>query len=244
MSAGNGFLAAPFADWFSQARLLLDLIAIAWIVSIINFGFLGGALRYWGMRPRRLTGLLRIPLSPFLHDDWQHLANNSLYFLIFGGMIVLRDPADLPIVAIVTNLLTGSIIWIFGAPARYIGASDIVFGCFGFLVAIAVLIKDPISAILLTFFAFTFFFGGSGKFIQHNTDGNLLESSWGTLWNNIWFAGNQVWGMLPNPAKPNVSWEGHTIGFLSGILIAYYREDFKDWLEQAGRLIQAIKPYF
>jgi membrane associated rhomboid family serine protease len=241
---GSGFLVAPFTEWFSQARLLLDLIAIAWVVSIINFGFLGGALRHWGMRPRHLTGFLRIPLSPFIHQDWAHISGNSLFFLIFGGMIVLRDPTDLPIVAIVTNVLTGVVIWIFGRPGRYIGASDVVFGCFGFLVGIAIFTKDPVSAALIAFFAFTFFFGGRGAFIGDKPEGNWLETAWGGFWRNIWFSGNQVWGMLPDKKEPNISWEGHTIGFLSGILVAFYRDDLKEWLGQAVNLLQTVRNYF
>jgi membrane associated rhomboid family serine protease len=121
----NGlFNPAGFGVWFGQARLLIDLVVVMWLVAIVNFSLLPGVLSaIGGLKPRRLGGLLGIPCSPFLHADWPHLLGNSAYHLIFGGMIVLRDASDLAIVTVNSAIVNGMILWLFGRTANYVGAS-------------------------------------------------------------------------------------------------------------------------
>jgi membrane associated rhomboid family serine protease len=86
----NGlFNPAGFGVWFGQARLLIDLLVVMWLVAIVNFSLLPGVLSaIGGLKPRRLIGIPGIFLSPFLHSDWEHLLGNSTAYLIFGGMMV------------------------------------------------------------------------------------------------------------------------------------------------------------
>ena len=146
------------ADWLNQARILIDLVIIAWLVSAVNFWLLGKSLNRWGVRPRAVGRLWMIPFCPFLHKDWQHLEGNTLGFLIFGGLILLRDPTDFAVVSWVTLLSSGLGIWLFGkAMSTQVGASGVIFGYFGFLLMRGYFAND-LASTLLTGVVF-FFYG-------------------------------------------------------------------------------------
>ena len=146
------------ADWLNQARILIDLVIIAWLVSAVNFWLLGKSLNRWGIRPRSIGRLWMIPFSPFLHKDWPHLEGNTLGFLIFGGLISLRDPTDFAVVSWVTLLSSGLGIWLFGkAMSTHVGASGVIFGYFGFLLVRGYFANNLASTVLTSL---VFFFYG------------------------------------------------------------------------------------
>jgi membrane associated rhomboid family serine protease len=221
----NGFFTAPtFWDWFRQAKLLIDLLLIAWAVAIVDFVLLPGVMRQLcGLRPRQLGGIPGIMLSPLVHGDWQHLLNNSAYYLIFGGMIVMRDAADLPVVTLTIALIGGVITWVVGRYGRYVGASGVVFGYIGFALALVYLYKDPLATMFFVVILLSFFFGDILVFPMLTGD-------------RAWVFGRTLWGLFPQ-TDAQIAWEGHLFGFLGGIWTAMHLNDlhnfFKplfDWL--------------
>ncbi|MCH8898260.1 MAG: rhomboid family intramembrane serine protease, partial [Chloroflexi bacterium] len=76
-----------------------------------------------------------IPLSPFLHGSFGHVVSNSIPFLVLGGLIALRGRQVLLRVSFIVIGLGGAGVWALGRPAIHIGASGLVFGYFGYLVA-------------------------------------------------------------------------------------------------------------
>lgn len=47
----------------------------------------------------------------------------------------------------------------------------------------------------------------------------------------IFVYGSMIWGIFPN--KPNISWESHLLGMLSGIILAfYYKNEPLPWIEK------------
>ncbi len=71
---------------------------------------------------------------PFLHGSFAHLAANTLPFVTFGWLIMLRETRDFFIVSALTILVSGFGVWLTGAPnSVHIGASGLIFGYFGFL---------------------------------------------------------------------------------------------------------------
>lgn len=46
----------------------------------------------------------------------------------------------------------------------------------------------------------------------------------------VFLYGSLIWGIFPN--EPNISWEGHLSGFLSGIALAFYYKNFPLQIEQ------------
>ncbi len=209
----NGFLTATdFWTWFWQARLLIDLLVVMWVVALVNFSLLPGVLSaIGGLKPRRMGGLLGIPCSPFLHADWAHLLGNSIYHLIFGGMIVLRDASDLAIISLTTAVLNGGLLWLFGRTANYVGASGVIFGYIGFLASLAYFKRDPAAIIFFVLIWLSFFFG-------HLIVVPAFTGS------KKWAFGQTMWGLFPS-INGRVAWEGHLIGFVAGIWTASRLDD-------------------
>ena len=61
--------------------------------------------------------------------------SNSIPFLVLGGLIALRGRQVLLRVSFIVIGLGGAGVWALGRPAIHIGASGLVFGYFGYLVA-------------------------------------------------------------------------------------------------------------
>ena len=96
---------------------------------------MGHQLNSWGTFPRTVHGLTGIPLSPFLHGSFGHVVSNSIPFLVLGGLIALRGRQVLLRVSFIVIGLGGAGVWALGRPTIHIGASGLVFGYFGYLVA-------------------------------------------------------------------------------------------------------------
>ena len=90
----------------------------------------------WGIRPREINGLPGVALAPFLHEGLVHLLRNTVPVLVLGWLVALSGRWLFVRVAFVTGLTSGLGAWSFGmGDAVHIGASGIVFGLLGFLIA-------------------------------------------------------------------------------------------------------------
>jgi len=117
----------------TQAVILGGFVATMWILEIVDWFFLRGALNQYGIVPRRLIGLRGILFAPFLHGNWNHLMANSIPFLTLGWLTMLRETRDFFTVTIVGATVSGLGVWLFGAPGLHIGASGVIFAYLGFL---------------------------------------------------------------------------------------------------------------
>jgi hypothetical protein len=91
-------------------------------------------------------GRLALPgeLMDGLHS-FAHLTANTPPLLVMGGLLVATTTrALLPVNAVVIGL-GGGLVWLFGSSAIHIGASGLVFGWFGFLVARGFVDRSPIT---------------------------------------------------------------------------------------------------
>ena len=118
----------------SKAFLILGFLAVIWAVEILN-GLLGHRLNTWGIRPRSELGLIGIPLSPILHGSYNHVLSNTIPFLVLGGLVALRGSQKLVGVSLFIIGAGGGAVWLLGRSAIHVGASGLVFGYFGYLVA-------------------------------------------------------------------------------------------------------------
>jgi membrane associated rhomboid family serine protease len=232
-----GFLEVPAETWFSQAKLLLEFIAVLWVIAIVDIGCLGSALRNAVIqRPRSLGGLFYYPFPRVLfHSSWDHLISNSLYCLLFGGVIVLLDPTQLWMVTIVTAVLSGIGMWLV-ARGPSCGSSGVIFGYFGFIVTDAVLTKNLSSAGILAWLIFSFLFGTKmfygGEDWEKNTNTASVKRA-------MWYAGKTLWGVLPGE-NDRIAWEAHLMGFLSGAFAAQYKTALTPWINQFIRWLQGF----
>ncbi|MBE9013496.1 rhomboid family intramembrane serine protease [Pseudanabaenaceae cyanobacterium LEGE 13415] len=142
-------------NWVSQARILGYLLAIAWVVSILNFAVFGKWLNQFGIRPRELSGLWGVAFAPFLHGSWGHLESNSIAFLTYGGLILLQNPQNFGAVTATVALTSGLGTWLLGRDRTiHIGASGVTFGYLGFLMFLAFFDRNIPTVLLLVFTAF------------------------------------------------------------------------------------------
>jgi len=119
-------------------RFILSLIPpavillVIWMVKIVEV-IDGNELFYFGIYPRRITGLMGILASPFIHANFNHLINNTVpfFFLLvaifyFYQMVAWR-------VLIISYLVTGALVWLIARSSYHVGASGLIYSFAAFL---------------------------------------------------------------------------------------------------------------
>ncbi len=165
-------------------------VAGMWLLEGLD-ALLGGRLDGWGIVPRTLRGLRGVPLAPWLHASFGHLAANTPWLLLFGLLVRLRGRGAYLKAWAGSTLLGGIGVWLLGDPfgpaSVHLGASIVVFGFLGFLLALGCFERRLGSMLLSALVA-------------------------------LGYAG-MLRGLLPG--RPGVSWEGHLFGFLGGVAAAH-----------------------
>jgi membrane associated rhomboid family serine protease len=119
----------------TQGTILGGLVGVMWALEIVDLA-LGGALNSFGIRPHSLIGLRGIFFAPFLHGNFAHLIANTIPFLVLGWFVMLQETSDFFLVSAIAMLVGGLGTWLFGsANSVHIGASGVIFGYLGFLLA-------------------------------------------------------------------------------------------------------------
>lgn len=123
------------AENLKSLRPLAGLLILVWAAFALDWA-LGGVLKAsFGLEPRRLAGIDGVLLMPFLHADLQHLLGNTPPLIVLGALLKLLMPQRFwPATAIVV-FGGGACLWLLGRDYVHIGASSLIFGWFGFLVA-------------------------------------------------------------------------------------------------------------
>lgn len=139
---------------FDFLRPIFTLLVLIWIAQIINF-VLGYEPNQWfGLEPRDFGGLIGIPASPFLHAGFGHAIANTVPLLVLGGMAAMASPKRFMEATIIIVLLGGIMVWIMarGGNRVHVGASGLVFGYLGYIVALGIL-ERSLRAIAMAVFA-------------------------------------------------------------------------------------------
>jgi membrane associated rhomboid family serine protease len=135
----------------THALLIGGLIVVLWFLELVDLlPFIN--LNRYGIVPWEVEGLKGIVLSPLLHSGFPHLMANTVPLALLAWLIMLRSYRDLAIVTMVSMLIGGMGTWLFGGlGTNHIGASGLVFGYFGFLLARAIVERSlpAISAALV-----------------------------------------------------------------------------------------------
>jgi membrane associated rhomboid family serine protease len=121
---------------------VVSLWVVAGLDAIIPLDF-----NDYGLRPRSIGGLLGIPLMTFLHGSWGHLFSNSIPLLILLTLLA-GSRANSLVVVIGLMLMGGALLWLFGRSRIHIGASLLVYGLVGYLIAAGFIERRPISIIV------------------------------------------------------------------------------------------------
>ena len=132
------------------------LLAI-WLVKIIEIS-LDVQFSSLGIYPRKLSGLIGIILTPFLHGDLKHLMANSVPLLVLGtGTIFFYRSLSYRVFLIIW-IISGVCVWIGGRPSYHIGASGLVYGLAAFLFVSGAIRRDTRLAAIS--FIVIFLYGG------------------------------------------------------------------------------------
>ncbi len=116
--------------------LLAGIVAIMWIVEVINSLDSYKLDRDGAIVPRNVDHLWSVLTSPFLHVGFQHLIDNTIPLVFMGVIIALRGAVRLALVTLIVILVGGLGTWLI-APAGTgtVGASGVVFGYATYLLA-------------------------------------------------------------------------------------------------------------
>ena len=120
--------------WKATVASVALLLALMWIVGMVNILF-DYRLSEYGVVPRTVDGLIGIPLMPFLHGSFDHLLVNTLPAVILGGLVAIQGSKKFLTATVFITLVGGGALWVVGRSAVHVGASGLIFGYFGYLIA-------------------------------------------------------------------------------------------------------------
>ena len=87
--------------------------------------------------PRTAGGLVGVVTAPFIHANLAHLAANLPPFLVLGALVLRRSESQFLGVALTIAFGQGMLLWLLGRKAAHAGMSGVIFGFFGYLLALA-----------------------------------------------------------------------------------------------------------
>ena len=129
---------------FASAKAMLFpflLVLVLWIIhgSMAVYHISGLKL---GVFPRHTFGLPGVLTSVFIHDDWNHLINNTIPLLVLGWALFEFYRSMAWWVFAYIWLVSGSWLWLIGRESYHIGASGIVYGLATFLILSGILRRE------------------------------------------------------------------------------------------------------
>lgn len=190
-----GVKRGPVGDLYVVAGWL----ALLWVIFVIDVVLRVVAdiwlARWFGLVPRHTDGLLGILTAHLLHANLTHIAMNSIGLLILGWA-ACRYSRRLTAYAILSSMLcAGSLTWVIGSwnqpIAVHIGASGVVFGLIGWLMANGIFRRDW-RAVIMTVLVVVLY-GGALTGAMPSKEAAVAQ----------------------------VSWEMHLGGFIGGILASW-----------------------
>ncbi|MFB9077426.1 rhomboid family intramembrane serine protease [Flavobacterium procerum] len=107
---------------------VLLLWVVYWMQIRFDFDFYQN-----GIYPRDFAGLQGIVFSPFIHENLEHLYNNSIPLLILLAALRFFYPKQTFSIIVYGILFSGLITWIIGRENFHIGASGLIYVLVSFI---------------------------------------------------------------------------------------------------------------
>ncbi|MGO1319289.1 MAG: rhomboid family intramembrane serine protease [Galactobacter sp.] len=169
------------------------LLALMWVIRLADAILPGSWNRLFGVQSWRLGGLDGLILAPLLHASFWHLLSNTLPFLVLGLLIAFDGKARFWSVTGIVAVISGAGAWLINSPGTVtVGASGVVFGYFGYLLARA--------------------------FVAPSLGHRVLYAVIGIVVGVV-YGGGMISGILF--ASYGVSWQAHLFGAVGGVVAAY-----------------------
>ncbi|MEW2219821.1 rhomboid family intramembrane serine protease [Streptomyces sp. NPDC006990] len=119
----------------AAGKLIVAWVALLWVLEAVDQAS-GNALDAFGIQPRRVGELVDVVPSAFMHFGFEHLMANTLPLLVLGFLAALRGVGRFLAVAAIIVVVSGLGVWLIApAGSNTAGASGLIFGLFGYLVA-------------------------------------------------------------------------------------------------------------
>ena len=129
------------------------MILLIWIIKLIEITTDTSFIEY-GLYPKSVKNLYGILTSPFIHSDLSHIASNTLSLWVSLFFIIYAYRKIALYVLIITYLLTGLAVWLFGRESYHVGASGLIYSYLAFLFFMGVFRRETQSiavALIITF---------------------------------------------------------------------------------------------
>lgn len=142
---------------WSGALIVIGLVtAVLYVVEYFNAAHNYSWDRF-GVRPRQADGLWGVVTQPFLHASWGHLLSNTIPLVAIGWALMLSGIRVFLFVTACVVVIGDFLTWLVAPSGQIIvGASGLIFGWLGYLVARAVFSRRikwiMVAVMLLVFF--------------------------------------------------------------------------------------------
>ncbi|MFD0964885.1 rhomboid family intramembrane serine protease [Pseudofulvibacter geojedonensis] len=147
-------------------------ILLMWTVFLVEINF-GNDFTKFGVYPRKLSGLIGVVASPFIHSDLKHITNNSITFFVLMLAIRVFYKKNFLRVFWIGLLLSGSLTWLIGRNSYHIGMSGVIYMLASFIMAKGFFSKNY-HLIALTL-CLVFLYGGMIWYVLPIVDGVSWE---------------------------------------------------------------------
>ena len=115
--------------------LMGAFVALLWVLQVFNWAD-GYRLDVdFGILPHNVGRLPEIFTAPFLHVSWQHIEGNTVPLFVLGVLAAYRGIKKFLLMTLIVAVASGLAVWLFQSGGLTVGASGLIFGYFGYVVA-------------------------------------------------------------------------------------------------------------
>jgi membrane associated rhomboid family serine protease len=136
--------------------LMVGFIALIWVLQIANWADHYHLDASFGILPRNLGHLGDIFTAPFLHFSWDHIEGNSGPLFVFGLLAAYRGVVRFLGVTLIVAITSGLAVWLFQGNQLTVGASGLIFGYFGYVLARGLIDRNLIDALAAVVMALSY----------------------------------------------------------------------------------------
>jgi membrane associated rhomboid family serine protease len=137
--------------------LMVGFIVLIWVLQVANWADHYRLDLSYGIVPHDLGRLPEIFTAPFLHFSWDHIEGNSGPLFVFGLLAAYRGVVRFLGVTALVAVTSGLAVWLFqGSQDLTVGASGLIFGYFGYVLARGVIDRNLIDALAAVVMALSY----------------------------------------------------------------------------------------
>lgn len=142
-------------SWSGALVVMLAVGGLLWVIQILNAAD-GYDFNAYGLKPRAADGLWGVVTMPFLHQSYGHLLSNTVPLIAIGWVVLLSGVRTWLTVTGIIVLGGGLLTWLAAPDGTIVGASGLIFGWLGYLLARAYFART-FKWIMVAIFVLVFF---------------------------------------------------------------------------------------